>query len=293
MSELQLLVVEGNLARRVVEADFAPPSAPTLQLVYGCSAVAPQEPASPKSRWRCSRLAFEYPAAFVLSALLHAALIAAVFFGRDEARVLFRAGAAGSVFEVTLAAPGELDGEPEAVSGLPPTAAEPAPPAPVVEERAEVKEEQRPPAVRVPNADRRASAPKRAQPVTKPQRNRPSDRAGDGAPPKGVPGGFGGEGADGGGGASSEAIAQGLTAPAYPYRARLHREEGRVVYSLKISRLGEVQEIRMVQSSQHELLDQAALHALQRAVFIPARRGLIPVDSEKQIAFRFTLGAMQ
>ena len=203
------------------------------------------------------------PAAFACSLLLHAAVVLALWPVYREAQLRLHSGAAGAAFTVTLARLGDPQGKAEAE--MPGSGADAA------AGGAKVKAARR----SKPAGSEAASGGRRA--VT------PS------AAPRGAPDGSG-DGLSGeGGGVTAPAAAHGLAVPEYPYEARLRKQEGRVVYLVKVSRSGKVESIDLLHSSRHPLLDRAALEALRKAVFIPARRGVEPVDSVKKIAFRFNL----
>ena len=62
-------------------------------------------------------------------------------------------------------------------------------------------------------------------------------------------------------------------APAYPSMSRRMREEGRVLLSVLVSVNGEAQTIEVRASSGSDRLDRAAVDAVRRWRFAPARRG--------------------
>ena len=92
-----------------------------------------------------------------------------------------------------------------------------------------------------------------------------------------------------GDGETAPAQVLGVSKPTYPSASRRHSEEGRVVLSVEIRADGTHGAIRVVRSSGHARLDQAAVQALQRATFIPATKGGKRVTSTKQVAFTFRL----
>ena len=85
------------------------------------------------------------------------------------------------------------------------------------------------------------------------------------------------------------ASAVGLSKPAYPRGSRIHGEEGTVVLSVEVLADGRPGKIDIVSSSGYRRLDRAALKAIGRARFIPARIDGRAVDSTQRIAFRFDL----
>jgi protein TonB len=78
-------------------------------------------------------------------------------------------------------------------------------------------------------------------------------------------------------------------APAYPAMARRLGEEGRVVIRAQVGADGLPQAVDVRVSSGSERLDNAALEAVRKWRFIPARRGDIAVASWVQIPFNFSL----
>jgi protein TonB len=65
--------------------------------------------------------------------------------------------------------------------------------------------------------------------------------------------------------------------PPYPSLSRRLREEGRVVLDVYILADGRVGETRLRRSSGHPRLDEAALDAVRRWRYVPARRGDEPI----------------
>ena len=61
--------------------------------------------------------------------------------------------------------------------------------------------------------------------------------------------------------------------PAYPSLARRMKEQGRVILRVLVSAAGEAQDIEVRASSGSERLDRAAIDAVRRWRFAPARRG--------------------
>ncbi|MFQ5808820.1 MAG: energy transducer TonB [Armatimonadota bacterium] len=81
----------------------------------------------------------------------------------------------------------------------------------------------------------------------------------------------------------------GVSKPKYPGLSRRRNEQGRVVLAVEIRADGTHGGIQIVHSSGHSRLDQAAVQALKRGKFVPAKRNGEPVTSTKQIAFTFRL----
>ncbi|MBW2060598.1 MAG: energy transducer TonB [Deltaproteobacteria bacterium] len=81
----------------------------------------------------------------------------------------------------------------------------------------------------------------------------------------------------------------GLVKPKYPRYCRRHDQEGTVVLAVKLDSLGCQRSIVVVSSSGYSRLDKAAIQALEKASFTPARIGGQAVPTTKRIAFRFRL----
>lgn len=77
--------------------------------------------------------------------------------------------------------------------------------------------------------------------------------------------------------------------PRYPRRARRDGLEGRVVLSARVSAAGRIVGLEVARSSGHEILDRAAVRAVNRWIIRPARQGSKPVPSEIRIPILFRL----
>lgn len=77
--------------------------------------------------------------------------------------------------------------------------------------------------------------------------------------------------------------------PHYPRAARLRGLEGRVLLGVEVSPLGECRHVEVIESSGHALLDRAALEAVRRWRFIPARRGGEPIAARLEVPIIFRL----
>jgi protein TonB len=95
-------------------------------------------------------------------------------------------------------------------------------------------------------------------------------------------------------GASSQGVTdaarlQSYIRPIYPPGARARGEEGSVTVRAVVTSAGKAQTAEVVRSSGYPALDQAAMNAVRRARFIPARKGRMPIESETSLMFRFNL----
>jgi protein TonB len=77
--------------------------------------------------------------------------------------------------------------------------------------------------------------------------------------------------------------------PEYPSMARSRHWEGKVVLRVKVLADGSCGEAEVVQSSGHDMLDEAASEAVRRWRFVPAKRGGKPIDSVVNIPLVFKL----
>jgi protein TonB len=78
--------------------------------------------------------------------------------------------------------------------------------------------------------------------------------------------------------------------PVYPTEARRLRQQGQVLLSVDVSAEGRAVGVALKQSSGFPLLDQAAMAAVRRWSFEPARVGGLPVASRAEVPVRFRLG---
>jgi protein TonB len=77
--------------------------------------------------------------------------------------------------------------------------------------------------------------------------------------------------------------------PAYPTLSRRRGEKGTVLLRVYVSAQGTAEQVQVRTSSGHELLDQAALDAVRRWRFVPARQGDQPVAASVLVPIVFTL----
>jgi protein TonB len=76
--------------------------------------------------------------------------------------------------------------------------------------------------------------------------------------------------------------------PAYPLMARRFGKEGKVILRLRINAKGNLQHIDVIEPSGFGFTE-AAIEAVRKSTFSPARRGGSPVASEAILAVRFVL----
>jgi protein TonB len=79
-------------------------------------------------------------------------------------------------------------------------------------------------------------------------------------------------------------------APPYPDFAKARGWNGQVRLKVRVLASGHPEQVIVVHSSGHPLLDEAAQHAVQRWVFIPAKHGNSAIDSWVQVPVDFKLG---
>jgi len=80
-------------------------------------------------------------------------------------------------------------------------------------------------------------------------------------------------------------------APAYPPLARRAKEQGRVVLRVFVSASGIAQDVEVRTSSGYERLDRAAMEAVRRWRFAPARRGAETIATWALVPILFQLDA--
>ena len=78
-------------------------------------------------------------------------------------------------------------------------------------------------------------------------------------------------------------------APNYPPVARRQGHQGKVVMRVLVNTGGGADQVEIRTSSGHELLDQAALNAVRRWRFVPARQGELAVAAWVLVPIIFTL----
>ncbi len=77
--------------------------------------------------------------------------------------------------------------------------------------------------------------------------------------------------------------------PLYPLIARRLKLEGTVVVRVLVSSAGKAEAVHLGTSSGSNVLDQAALNAVQEWSFVPAQQGVQPVTSWVDVPIRFRL----
>lgn len=79
--------------------------------------------------------------------------------------------------------------------------------------------------------------------------------------------------------------------PEYPASARERGEQGEVLLEISVDAAGAVSSVAVVSSSGHRALDDAALKAVRRAKFIPAKSDSRPVAGRVRLTLEFRLKA--
>jgi len=77
--------------------------------------------------------------------------------------------------------------------------------------------------------------------------------------------------------------------PPYPLTARRRHQEGLILLTVKVTAQGHAATVVLKQSSGFPLLDDAALNAVRKWEFQPARIGSMAVESEIEVPVRFKL----
>ncbi|MEN9461129.1 MAG: hypothetical protein RIS84_1149, partial [Pseudomonadota bacterium] len=78
-------------------------------------------------------------------------------------------------------------------------------------------------------------------------------------------------------------------APEYPSSARRMGEMGRVILRVQVTASGVPSQVLILNSSGVDSLDEAALEAVQRWKFVPAKQGETPVAAWVNVPIQFTL----
>jgi protein TonB len=77
--------------------------------------------------------------------------------------------------------------------------------------------------------------------------------------------------------------------PVYPRRALLEGREGTVTLIVDIDETGRASSVRVERPSGHAVLNEAALEAVRRWVFNPARRGRRAIPSRSRVPVHFKI----
>lgn len=93
----------------------------------------------------------------------------------------------------------------------------------------------------------------------------------------------------GGEGIATPPVIASMPEPEYPEFSRRRGEEGVVMLEVAVDEQGRGLQVDVLRSSGHRRLDRAAVSALSRARFFPAKEGGRAVPSVKKIAVRFSL----
>lgn len=81
----------------------------------------------------------------------------------------------------------------------------------------------------------------------------------------------------------------GIARPPYPKLAKQRGLEGTVLICVPVYADGSLGEVRIEQSSGHEILDQSARNVVRHLRFSPARNGSLPVDDEICFPVKYAL----
>jgi protein TonB len=184
------------------------------------------------------------------------------------------------------------DDDPGQAAAGPESAADAAEPDPVPEpitETSQPAEAAALPSLLAGNADLPSLAPlvkvsgveTPVEPVAGYQAGTPITGSGDG-------GDSGGGGGTGTGGSGSARVLRGAS-PKYPAAARKAGWEGAVVVSILVDETGRAAAVTIRESSRYDSLDEAAVEAVKKWRFSPARRNGEPVASMHTVRVRFRL----
>jgi len=77
--------------------------------------------------------------------------------------------------------------------------------------------------------------------------------------------------------------------PKYPAIARRNREEGLVLVEVLIDEDGQLKDLKIIKSSESEILDRAAVGAISEWSFIPAKKAGVAIISKIVIPINFKL----
>jgi periplasmic protein TonB len=78
-------------------------------------------------------------------------------------------------------------------------------------------------------------------------------------------------------------------APDYPLAAQKRGLEGKVTLKVHVLASGQPESVAVATSSGHQILDDAAIKAVQQWAFAPARRGQTPIDGWVHVPLNFRI----
>lgn len=204
---------------------------------------------------------------FVLLLLLHLGAIAA----------LVQADAAVTEPKIDMEPP-KLQGvliAPEPKITPPPPKAEPEPQKPQPTPKKPQQKPQRKPTQKTPPPVAKAAAPAPAPSKAVSQKAAASSPAKTAEPTTQLP--------------SADAAGLNNKAPVYPMLSRKRKEQGTVWLLLLVSKEGVVTELKLKKTSGFARLDQAALQAVKKWKFQPARKQGQPIDYWYELPLKFSL----
>ena len=77
--------------------------------------------------------------------------------------------------------------------------------------------------------------------------------------------------------------------PRYPEKARLRKQEGTVLLDVRVRTDGTSEDVRVLSSSGYALLDGAALEAVRKWRFVPAKRGSQLIEANVEVPIKFQI----
>jgi protein TonB len=83
-----------------------------------------------------------------------------------------------------------------------------------------------------------------------------------------------------------------IVKPHYPTTSRRRGEEGQVSIWVSLDANGQVQKLKVISSSHHNLLDKAALKAAKETRFVPEKRNGKAMPSHYELHYRFSLNGL-
>jgi periplasmic protein TonB len=90
-------------------------------------------------------------------------------------------------------------------------------------------------------------------------------------------------------GVLTEAKLLSSSSPKYPRRAIIRNQQGRVKVKFYVGKEGQSENIELLESSGHKLLDKSVLRFVEQERFVPASRGGKAIASTQVFSFRFVL----
>lgn len=229
-----------------------------------------------------------YAASFVAALACHALLLFGFKLGTSASPLALSDDPSPIDVSLVAAAPEPQPAEPAPPPPVPAPTPEPTPPPPVPEPTPDMSTPPPEPLPTPAEETEPSPEPPRETPPPRPRQPRHSQKTGHAAAPMIIHGEIR-QGAAPSGPIGTAVRYRSNPKPDYPEEARRQHQEGVVVLSVEVSTEGRPTDISLKRSSGYDMLDQAAIQAVRRWTFDPARVASFPVESRVDVPIRFSL----